>query len=287
MKKRVPTQTMLADESRHLLILAGLIAAFVVGLLLIHGAFHLSVRDIAELILAAIGSVFAFFAFLDASRAFHTSRMVQEEVSSYQTDFHRIMEEMVAQVKNARSELWILLPTPGYGYLFGEMALARELVSALEAFLGQEENKMYLYVVMGNPADPPREWISQRYMRRAYKLEEDPRSRVSAAEYATLVKRMFTALSTAKAAHSLCVLRTDPNVRAIVADSDRRSACSCLLSFAQSNPEEELRGFESKGFTGKRPELAAAVRDLMQVYEKELKVDVPLAELEGYFCVLT
>lgn len=235
--------------------------------------------ELTEIGLASFGAVFAFLAMLDAHNAFLKAEKVEEAVGSFRMSFQDVMGEMVSMCRNAKGKLSILIPTPGYGYLFGEMEQSRMFVDELEEFLRRNGTFLELFLVVGDPSRPDKELIPQRYLQRAFELEG--KKRVNADDYTALVSKVFSCISTYKAKAKLKLLNSDPNVRLMLADVDNPENRACLLSFAQADPDNVETEFKSTGFKSTHSYMVNAVRDLLLVYADELRRGPPILPLDN------
>lgn len=240
---------------------------------------------ITELIgvgLGSFGAIFAVLAMIDAHKAFLKAEQVEEAIGSFRMTFQEVIEEMVKMIRNAKKQLSILVPTPGFGYLFGERDLSRAFVEELEAFLRRDETMLSLFLVVGDKSRPVKKWIPQRYLRRAFQIEEDGTRRTAKAGiYTELVGRVFRAIIDNPNSAMLTVLRADPNIRLILADVDDPDNRCCFLSFAQSNPDVINREFKSTGFKSSHGHMVQSVQDLLNVYSSELGDRVPLNKIDS------
>jgi hypothetical protein len=243
-------------------------------------------KELTEIGIGVFGGVFAILAMKDAHRAFQKAEEVGEAVGSFRTSFKNVMEEMQTLGKRAKNSLCILIPTPAYGYLFGEPDLSRAMVSIIEDFVGREGTQLELYFVLGDSSLPQKLLLPQRYLKRAYDLQKDRNSRVSADEYVRLVERVFAVIKENPGKVSLRVLNSDPNVRIIIADHDDPEHRACLLSFAQSEPGDITKEFQSTGFRSIRNEMVQAVKDLINVYAREQSQVVTSDDVRSSFVIL-
>jgi hypothetical protein len=240
---------------------------------------------ITEIGIAVTGGIFAILAMLDAHRAFRKAREVQEAVGSFRMSFRDVMEEMVLLLREARQHLVLLLPTAGYGYLFGEPELSSELVTALEKYLELPNTTLDLYLI-GGDRRRLRESIPQRYLLRAFALQRQDPSRHSAADYIKLVEHVFTIVAQHSDRVTLHLLKTDPNVRIVISDPQDVSSRACLLAFAQDKPDDIAREFRASGFRSTRVEMVRAMLDLVQVYSAEMGEDVVAEDVRDIYTVL-
>ena len=236
--------------------------------------------------LGVCGATYAVFAMFDAHRAFQKSKDVEEAVGSFRRTFKSILEEMVLMIRNATTELRILIPTPGYGYLFDETELSEVFVTALEAFLGRPETRLELCLVLG-PGSRTGGSLPQRYLARAQKLEMRELGGIREETYVALVERVFALIAHHPDQATCWVLDSDPNVRIILADADNPVARRCLLSFAQSNPDNIDSKFEATGFVSTRAEMVAAVSDLLSLYRMEIGTQTKVRDTRSRFTVRT
>jgi len=279
------------SESRIAIIWAGISIYLTVLFALVFGFLTLRSVDgdwihpvkVIEIFIAISGATFAILAMLDAHRAFRKAREVQEAVGSFRMNFRSILEEMVLLIRDTKSHLTLLFPTPGYGYLFGEPELSERLVSVLESFLNKENTSLRLLLVLGDPQKGKKYYIPQRYLQRARTLELKEGSNLHANEYIELVDRVFSLLENHQAKATVSFLTTDPNVRILVSDPEDIKSRTCILAFAQSEPNETGREFRAIGFRSTRAEMVQAVSDLIEVYLKEMGVEANLKEARSIF----
>ncbi len=250
-----------------------------IGLLL--DLFHTArLLELVGVGLGSFGAIFAILAMIDAHKAFVKAEQVEEAIGSFRMSFQDVIDEMVKMCRNAQHTLSILIPTPGYGYLFDETDLSRSLVEELEAFIRRDGTKLDLFLIVGDQSRPAKELIPQRYLRRAFQLEEERKSRaVTARGYIELIERVFSAVDTNASKAKLTILKADPNIRLIIADDQQDNRC-CLLSFAQSDPANIAREFKSTGFKSTHGHMVQAVNDLLAVYSSELGSEVEHAQID-------
>jgi len=223
----------------------------------------------AELFLAIVGGVFAFLATEDAHRAFIKAREVQEAVGSFRVGFAPILEEMTDTLKAAASTVVLLLPTPVYGYLFGQPKLSIAFVDELALYLRRESTSLKLCLVRGDKeAAAPRSWSPQQYLRRGYRLQADKGSTVRVETYVEQVARFFALLQDREGQVELYLLSSDPNVRILIADDEHESA-KCVLAFAPSQIHDTTLTFEAMGFMSTRKEMIIAAKTLWHFYATE------------------
>lgn len=242
-------------------------------------------KEFTELGIAVFGGVFAILAMMDAHRAFRKAKEVEEAVGSFRMSFEAVMEEMLDLVQRAKGSLCMLIPTPAYGYLFGEPALSNAIVTGIEAFVQRDDTHLELYLVFGSQSQPPKLLLPQRYLKRAYDLQKDVNGGVSADVYTNLVERVFNVIRKNPNKAELRILNSDPNVRIIIADPDNPEQRACLLSFAQSDPGDITKKFQSTGFRSTRSEMVRAVRDLISVYSSEQSEAVAVDSVRTFYVI--
>lgn len=229
--------------------------------------YHLEmIKEFMEMILVVFGTVFAVLAMIDAHQAFHKAKQVEEAIGSFRLNFSDILEEMTNMVNTTNGRLSILIPTPAYGYLFGEPDKSKQLLNAIATFIQKDKTHLELYLVFGAKPSSVRTQIPQQYLRRADKLVKNKMAGVREQEYEQLIENLFQVISQHSAKVDLYLLKSDPNVRIIVGDAENPDKRSCLLSFAQSNPDDIKREFQSKGFKSTRSEMVQAMQDRLKVY---------------------
>ncbi len=243
--------------------------------------------DAVHIGLAIVGGVFAVLAMMDAHRAFSKAQEVQEATGSFRMSFSAVMEEMVEIIENAQVNATVLVPTPGYGFLFGQRQLSSRFVQALEDFVTQRGGQVDLYLVVGT-TDPISESVPQQYLWRAYELQTNGTGSkgVVYEEYRQLVERVFLLHARSSGSMRIHVLESDPSVRLILADVEDSSNRVCLLSFAQLEPLNTQREFESKGFMSRRTEMVRAVQDLVTVYQSSERVGEGTHDIRSLFTTL-
>jgi hypothetical protein len=283
---RIDRFKQLRPEHRLLILWSGASIYLALIVALVFDLLHFSLaKELTEISIGVFGAVFAILAMRDAHRAFQKAQEVGEAVGSFRTSFRNVMEEMLGLAKRAKNSLCILIPTPAYGYLFGEPALSRSMVGVIEDFVTQEGTHLELYFVLGGASLPQRLLLPQRYLKRAYDLQKDRSSGV-ADEYVRLVERVFAVIKMNPGKVSLRVLNSDPNVRIIIADENDPEHRACLLSFAQSEPGDLTREFQSTGFRSTRNEMVQAVRDLVNVYAQEQSREAASDDVRSSFVIL-
>lgn len=246
------------------------------------------IEEIVETGIAVIGALFAVLAMIDARRSFKKAEEVLESVESYRMNFHDVLEEMRCMVQSATKNLDILIPTPAYGYLFGQTELSKQFLSALEDFLEREETELRLVLVLGDIGNS-KEMIPQRYLQRAYNIQSSnlPMSNgISANEYTDIVRKAFSTFKEKSSKVKLWVLNADPNVRIIISDYDDEERRAGFLSFAQLDPDNVEQPFESKGFRSNRRELVGGILDLINVYRSEGERKYNIDDIKKYYEVL-
>ena len=102
----------------------------------------LSVFELLAILLAVVGAVFAILARIDARNAFEASRNLQRALSSFRSSFKDIMNDIPLFVDQSRKSLSIMIPTPMYGFVFGEREAALKFKVALT-------NKLVLHKFLG------------------------------------------------------------------------------------------------------------------------------------------
>jgi hypothetical protein len=245
-------------------------------------------REFVEMALGVGGCVFAVLAMRDAHAAFQEAVEVRKAVGSFRLSFRAILEAMVFICRDADSEIRLLLPTPAYGFLFGEEGQSRELVAALGALIDRRSTgKVVLYLVCDASPAYANRCTPQRYLRRAYELRNSDGTRVvDPSGYVALVNQVFDLAEKYPERVTIHTLRTDPNIRVAIADPDDVKRRKCVLAFACSSADEATRDFRSSGFTSTQMEMVHAARDLLGVYDVTTVGPDDLQATRGYFTVL-
>jgi hypothetical protein len=211
-----------------------------------------------EWFLLIIGSFFAVIAAFDAHRAFTKSNELLESFGSFKSNFSDILEEMIHIIDSANQTLILLLPTPAYGYLFGQQELSQRFVDSLSKFIKKRNTSLELFLVLDEARR--KNSLPQRYLRIA---EHNRQFK----EYTDILKGMFGLLEKKIGKIQLRTISYDPNVRILIADNTDLKNGVCFMFFTQSFPEATT-GFEAKGIKSQRRELIYAMKDLIYLYRK-------------------
>lgn len=206
--------------------------------------------------LGVFGGLFASWSMFDAHAASVSSEEVLETLHSFRENHAELIDEFIDLIGRAESTIELLLPTPAYGFLFGQAERSKALCRALIKACSNPKISVSLLLVTGT---------QQKYLEEAASLGSKQSDLFS-----SLCGEVVTALLNGES-NQISFMQYDPHVRAVIVDRDVRDGAQykgiCVLSFTQ-NYNDTYRNFESKGFRSQRVQLVRAVSELTEVYKK-------------------
>ena len=131
---------------------------------------ELTLFEFVALFLAVGGSVFAVLARVDAKAASKKSDEIRESIASFRVTFSQVMGAIPDFIKGSQHSLYLMIPTPFYGFLFNEETsskrFAHDLRNKLDALQDASSTLQYVGIILINPRNE-RGPQSHSYLRRA------------------------------------------------------------------------------------------------------------------------